>query len=99
MSLSGKNSEGMHTNDYRKDIHTLPKTTNNDRKIVRTHLIDGIYEGLVNASYQRDGFGILQTDDFQTYVGHFKYNKPNGLGLIFYSDGSIIYGNFQNGQL
>jgi hypothetical protein len=68
-------------------------------KIVRTHLIDGVYEGFVNASYQRDGFGIVQTDDFQTYMGYFKYNKPNGLGLIIYTDGSMIYANFHQGKL
>ena len=30
-------------------------------KMVTTHMIDGIYQGYVNRSYQRDGFGILQT--------------------------------------
>lgn len=70
-----------------------------DYKLACTHLIDGVYEGIVNASYQRDGFGILQTDDFQTYMGYFKYNKPNGLGLIIYTDGSMIYANFHNGLL
>jgi hypothetical protein len=61
MSLSGNILESKLVVDPRKDIHTLPKTLNHDYKIVRTHLIDGVYEGFINASYQRDGFGILQT--------------------------------------
>jgi hypothetical protein len=32
-------------------------------------------------------------------MGYFKYNRPNGLGLIFYTDGSVIYANFHHGQL
>lgn len=66
--------------------------------MINMHLIDGIYEGFINASYQRDGFGILQTNDFQTYIGYFKYNKLHGLGMVIYTDGSIIYGNFRNGE-
>lgn len=79
--------------------HALPKTMVNNYQIVSMHLIDAIYQGMVNSSYQRDGFGILQTDQFDTYLGYFKYNRLHGLGLILYSDGSIIYGNFVHGQV
>ena len=79
--------------------HDLPKTSIQDYKIVSTHLIDGVYEGFVNSSYQRDGFGMLQTEEFDTYIGFFKYNKIHGIGLIVYRDGSIIYGQFSNGKL
>ena len=40
---------------------TLPKDISNQYKMVTTHMIDGIYQGFINSSYQRDGFGILQT--------------------------------------
>jgi len=43
-------------------LNGLPKIVLNEIKMVKTHLIDGIYQGFVNSSYQRDGFGILQTD-------------------------------------
>jgi hypothetical protein len=77
----------------------LPKTVLHNYKAVRTHLIDGIYQGVVNSSYQRDGFGILQTDEFQTFIGEFRYNRPHGIGLIIYSNGSIIYGHFKGGEI
>lgn len=67
--------------------------------MVTTHMIDGIYQGFINTSYQRDGFGTLQTENYQTYIGFFKYNKMHGLGLIIYPDGCIIYGNFYQGRL
>lgn len=77
----------------------LPKTILKDYQIACTHLIDAIYHGIVNSSYQRDGFGILMTDDYDTFLGYFRYNKLHGLGLIVYKDGGVIYGNFNNGQL
>ena len=40
---------------------TLRKDVQNQYKMVTTHMIDGIYQGYVNSSYQRDGFGLLQT--------------------------------------
>lgn len=80
-------------------FQSLPKAISNDFKLVLTHLIDGVYQGFVNSSYQRDGFGILQTDKFDTYIGFFRYNKIHGRGMIIYSDGSIIYGNFVHGKL
>ena len=50
----------------------------NHYKMVTTHLIDGIYQGFVNSSYQRDGFGLIQTENYETYLGFFKYNKIHG---------------------
>lgn len=32
-------------------------------------------------------------------MGFFKFNKMHGIGLIVYPDGSMIYGNFNQGQL
>lgn len=43
MSLTGNILESKLVPNPRKDIHTLPKTVNHDYKIVRTHLIDGIF--------------------------------------------------------
>lgn len=39
----------------------------------------------------------MQTEDFDTYIGFFKYNKIHGTGLIIYKDGAMIYGTFHNG--
>jgi hypothetical protein len=60
------------------------------------HQLDCIYQGEVNQSYQREGFGIQQTIDFQTYFGWWKNNKANGLGLIIYPNSNILYGNFKD---
>lgn len=39
------------------------------------HQLDSIYMGQMNSSYQKDGFGIQQTFDFNTYIGHWHNNK------------------------
>lgn len=83
----------------KKGSRHVPLKQSIEPKLARTHLIDGIYQGEVNRSYQRDGFGILLTEDFEAYIGFFKYNKPHGLGLIVYGDGSMIYGFFKAGLL
>lgn len=53
---------GQKSAEKAKQTHGLPKTAIFNYKVVSTHLIDGIYQGFVNSSYQRDGFGFLQTD-------------------------------------
>lgn len=58
------------------------------------HQLDSIYYGKVNNSYQKDGFGILQTLDFDTYLGYWRNNKTEGLGLVVLANGTIIYANF-----
>ena len=46
---------------------TLPVEAGNgllisrEHKLKRVHLIDGIFQGDLDNSYQRDGFGIIQT--------------------------------------
>jgi hypothetical protein len=60
------------------------------------HQLDCIYQGEVNQSYQREGFGIQQTIDFQTYLGWWKNNKANGLGLIIFPNSNILYGHFKD---
>ena len=46
------------------------------------HELDCIYWGEINRSYQREGFGVLQTIDFDMYFGFWKNNKAEGKGLI-----------------
>lgn len=45
-------------------------------------MIDSIYLGQLNNSYQKDGFGIQQTFEFDTYIGYWKSNKAEGIGLV-----------------
>lgn len=52
---------------------------------VTIHQLDCIYYGEINKSYQREGFGILQTIEFDTYFGFWKNGKAEGVGLIVYS--------------
>ena len=63
-------------------------------KINIIHLIDCIYLGHLNDSFQRNGFGIIQTFQFDTYVGYFRNNKAEGLGLVLFETDLIIYANF-----
>ena len=58
------------------------------------HQVDSIYAGQLNSSYQKDGFGILQTFNFDTYLGFWRCNKAEGRGLVLLSSGVIIYANF-----
>ena len=63
------------------------------------HQLDCVYHGEFNKSYQREGFGILQTLTFDTYAGFWKNNKAEGRGIIFYQSGVVIYGHFSRNQL
>jgi hypothetical protein len=58
------------------------------------HQLDSIYYGQLNNSYQKDGFGVLQTFEFDMYLGYWRNNKTEGLGLVILSTGTIIYANF-----
>ena len=40
-------------------VQTLPKDVLYNYQMVNIHLIDGVYQGFVNSSYQRDGFGVI----------------------------------------
>lgn len=48
----------------------------------------------MNKSSQKEGFGILQTLQFDTYLGFFHNNKAEGVGLLVARDGRHIYGTF-----
>ena len=39
---------------------------------------------------------MQQTNDFHMYVGFWKCNKTNGIGMIIYPEGGLIYGNFKD---
>ena len=79
--------------------HTLPKDVLYNYQMLNIHLIDAVYQGFVNSSYQRDGFGVILTEKYELYMGFFKFNKMHGIGLIIFEDGSIIYGHFNQGKL
>lgn len=68
-------------------------------QLVKIHQLDCIYYGEINKSYQREGFGILQTIDFEHYIGFWKNGKAEGKGMVVYPSGEIIYGMFSRDQL
>lgn len=68
-------------------------------QMVCTHLVDGIYQGFVNSSYQRHGFGIIQDSEFDHFIGFFKHNHPHGPALVIFRDGHLLYGSFVKGHL
>ena len=63
------------------------------------HQLDCVYHGEINKSYQREGFGLLQTLYFDTYAGFWKNNKAEGRGVIFYREGVILFGCFSRNHL
>lgn len=63
------------------------------------HLLDSIYVGWMNTSYQKDGFGIQQTFEFNTYIGQWKSNRIEGLGLVLLESGEQIYAYFKHDQI
>lgn len=58
-----------------------------------THLeqADGMYEGTITKSFEKEGFGIFMDENFDTYFGHWKNNTMHGLGLIVFNNGDIMY--------
>ena len=41
----------------------------------------------------------MQTSDFETYLGFWKNNKADGLGLIIYPSGTMVYANFSRNEI
>jgi hypothetical protein len=55
--------------------------------LMTIHQLDSTYYGEINKSYQKDGFGILQTLPFEMFFGFWKNNRPEGLGLVLFPTG------------
>lgn len=70
-----------------------------DDKYHVIHLLDSIYYGNINNSYQKDGFGIQQNFEFHTYIGYWKSNRIEGLGLIILESGELVYANFKQDEI
>ena len=66
----------------------------NDKQLYVSHFIDSVYLGQLNNSYQKNGFGIVQNFKFDTYFGTFRNNMAEGLGLVVFNDGLVVYANF-----
>lgn len=54
------------------------------------------YQGLVNESTQRHGFGILIDDDLSFYVSNWDHGKLHGPTLIYINHAQYIYGEWHN---
>lgn len=55
--------------------------------------------GQLNSSFQKNGFGILQTFDFETYIGYFRNSKAEGLGLAVLQNDLIVYAQFARDEI
>ncbi|KAL4459975.1 hypothetical protein ABPG74_003501 [Tetrahymena malaccensis] len=57
---------------------------------------NGTYQGLVNDQNKKDLFGVFLWDSGDFYVGEWKDNKINGQGIIYFSTGGYLEGQFTN---
>jgi len=57
------------------DYFIMKGLDKNQDKYHIIHLLDCIYYGNLNYSYQKEGFGIQQSFDFHTYIGYWKSNR------------------------
>ena len=55
-------------------------------QLVTTYLLDGRYQGFVNSSYQRNGFGLLLTSEYDFFAGFFRYLSHYVTDLISLMD-------------
>lgn len=67
--------------------------------LITIHQLDSTYYGEINKSYQKEGIGVLMTLTFQGYFGFWKNNRPEGKGLVIFSTGEIVYGDFSRNSL
>jgi hypothetical protein len=58
----------------------------------------GTYEGDLNSSGQRHGFGVLICDNGNSYEGDWKNDKRDGLGIARYSSGDVYDGEWKRGK-
>lgn len=58
-----------------------------------------IYYGDVN-KHVKEGFGIEFSENSEIiYSGNFKNNKYNGEGTLYFPEGGMVQGNFENGKI
>ena len=64
-----------------------------------THLdqLDGVYEGIINKAFRKEGFGVFMDTHFNTYFGHWHNDHMHGTGLILFHNGDILYTQFHKG--
>lgn len=82
--------------DFIKNFYTF--TPNPDEKVIfkRLFIDDGFFMGeTINDVI--NGFGIFKTKDY-TYIGEFKNNKANGIGIRLYNSTHYYIGKFKNNE-
>ena len=58
----------------------------------------GIYKGMINDKWQREGYGKYFLPDGSIYEGFFKENKMEGRGRLLNIEGFVYEGEFKNCQ-
>jgi hypothetical protein len=57
------------------------------------------YQGMLHAkSSKRDGVGIVMDDDLNFYCSEWRQGCMHGCSFLLSSDGSLLYGEWQEGQ-
>ena len=59
---------------------------------------NGYYDGDVNSSDERHGFGVYYFKNGNKYVGEWENDKRNGHGTFYRADGDRYEGNFVDGK-
>lgn len=56
------------------------------------------YQGEINSTQSRNGFGILVDDDLSFYASTWKDGKLNNATMIYINHGKYIYGEWKNNE-
>lgn len=81
-----------------KSVSPVHKNQKNIAKHCLTHFKNGIYEGDI-VNFEKQGYGIYQSDEGLVYIGQFHQDKIHGEGLILYKEGGYQYASYYKNQL
>ena len=72
------------------------RRNNHDSTIYEFH--NGIYQGEL-FDFKRNGYGLFFWDNSQVYLGQWKDDFMEGIGMIFFGFGGYLYGKFTKNKL
>ncbi len=59
---------------------------------------EGLYEGEVNKSNKKQGYGVQIYKNGERYEGYWVNNRPMGNGSLAYTNGDLYYGEVKDGK-
>jgi hypothetical protein len=86
--------------DKIKELPVMNKTEEKNLRYYEIKNLDGTYVGQVNQDKKKWGRGALIKTNGNYFVGYWKNDKKNGVGVDYSKEGEIMSkGEYKNGTL